>query len=71
MTKENKRFNLTLTIYKKDRLQVGIYETIEANSLIELLSKFQLSLARFHQDQVEELDRHIAISNINDDDIPF
>jgi len=46
-------------------------ETIESDSLLEIMAKFALSLARFQQLQEEATFKYYDSKLLDNDDIPF
>ena len=67
---KQKRFHLSLTIFKLTEKQISFVETFESDNLLEVISKFALSLARFQQLQEEATNKYYD-SRLIDDDIPF
>jgi len=68
-SKSIKRFQLTFTLLTADGKSINIFEKLESHSMIELLSRFNLLVARAMNQLMEE-----AIEEMKrawNDDIPF
>lgn len=63
-----KKYSLTLTVRKaKDSFDVASVDSIESDSLLEVMAQLPLIVARITKLEINNLERHI----VTDDDIPF
>jgi hypothetical protein len=68
-------YTIELTV-KKDKSEFGFtsYDKVEAESLLNALSQFQLVLARYAELEKQYIERHSTsyiCSKCGEDDIPF
>jgi hypothetical protein len=63
-----KVLSVSLT-YRKQTGEVRVHEVVEADSLLELVSKFNLQVARIAEKMIK--DGQVSTDSEKDDDIPF